>query len=113
MCHCVCQWWDELELERRNTLQHAMSIHDASMTHQVAPSAPLPTCLQARVAEGRALPRVEMPLPHPHETRQAEEVRVVLEYVMTHLDHALFIELMGNFHRPAVEDSTSSIPSDE
>jgi hypothetical protein len=43
-----------------------------------------------------------MPLPHPHETRQAEEVRVVLEYVVTHLDHALFIELMGNFHQPVV-----------
>lgn len=48
--------------------------------------AELPTCLQARVVKGRALPRVEVASPHPHETRQEEELRVVLEYVMTHLN---------------------------
>jgi hypothetical protein len=118
------QLW-EGELERRYLLQRAWCLHDAYMTHQEKPTAPLPAFLQDRVAAGQALPEVEMAGGHQEEqpaatsgkrkassdqqegqARQEEEVNAVLAYVVTQLrDAPLFREFMHCFHAPSSGDA--------
>jgi hypothetical protein len=118
------QWW-EGEFERRYVLQRAWCIHDANMTHDEKPTAPLPAFLQDRVAAGQALPEVEMAGGHQEEqpaatsgkrkatsdrqegqAHQEEEMNAVLEYVALQLrDAPLFRELMQYFHAPSNRDA--------
>jgi hypothetical protein len=110
------QWW-EGELERRYLLQRAWCIHDAYMTHQEKPTAPLPAFLQDRVATGQALPEVEMAGGGPEEgqpaatrgegqAHQEGEMNAVLAYVALQLrDAPLFRELMQCFHAPSSGDA--------
>jgi hypothetical protein len=119
------QWW-EGQLERRYLLQRAWCIHDAYMTHQEKPTAPLPAFLQDRVAAGQALPEVEMaggghqgeqPAAtggkrkatsdwQEGQAHQEEEMNAVLAYVLTQLRVApLFRELMQYFHAPSSGDA--------
>jgi hypothetical protein len=88
------QWWKG-QLERRYLLQRAWCIHDAYMTHQEKPTAPLPALLQDRVAAGQALPEVEMAGGH-----EEEELNAVLAYVATLRDAPLFREFMQYLHGP-------------
>jgi hypothetical protein len=117
------QWW-EVELERRYVLQRAWCIHDAYMTHDEKPTAPLPAFLQLRVAAGQALPEVEIGGGHEEEqpaatsgkrnassdrqegqAHQEEEMSAVLAYVVTQLrDAPLFKELMQYLHAPSSGD---------
>jgi hypothetical protein len=109
------QWW-EGQLERRYLLQRAWCIHDAYMTHQEKPTAPVPAFLQVRVAAGQALPQVVAVHPE-HEkragacatiqaTREAgstEERHAVLAYAVQMLNEQLFTELMQCFPGPKAD----------
>jgi hypothetical protein len=109
------QWW-EGELERRYLLQRAWKIHDAYMTHDEKPTAPLPAFLQDRVAAGQALPEVELAGGYQEEqpaatsgerkAHQEEEVNAVLAYAVMRLrDAPLFTEFMHCFHAPRSGDA--------
>jgi hypothetical protein len=121
------QWW-EVELERRYLLQRAWCIHDAYMTHQEKPTAPLPAFLQDRVAAGQPLPEVEMAGGQQEEqpaatsgkrkassdrqelqARQEEKTNEVLAHVVTQLrDAPLFQEFLQYFHAPRSGDAAGS-----
>lgn len=101
----VWQWWNG-ELERRSILYQARTLHDAHMTHQQAPTYPVPAYLKARVKAGLALPRVEVVERETDGTgseREGEgegqqERHAVLKFVVGQLSEELFTELIQGFH---------------
>jgi hypothetical protein len=111
------QWWDG-QLERRSLLYRAKALHNVHMTHQEAPTRPVPVYLKARVEGGLALPRVEVKERQVEGTgsegggkctRDEREVRAVkkqqerhamLGLVVGQLSEELFTELVQGFHAP-------------
>jgi hypothetical protein len=63
------------------------------------PTSQVPSYLEARVAAGHAVPRVEVVSPQSEGRHREEgEVYAVLEYVVKALNEALVTELLEGFH---------------
>jgi hypothetical protein len=113
------QWW-EGELERRYLLHRARGLQDAGMRLSLA-LGPAPSFLEARVATGLALPRVEIMgtvqdedagagrkrrAPVVKEKEEAwhmpglgeGERLAMLQHVVTGLNDQLFADLLQGFH---------------
>lgn len=113
----------QVELQQQNPqalveeVHRARCLRDAFLTHQALPTAPLPACVQGRVAAGEPLPVVEIwscnrgTLP-PHLSAgnalqkaitHDTEVTLVLDYVTRCLDRHLYHELMAGMDIPDVK----------
>jgi hypothetical protein len=116
--------WFEGELERPVALFKATSLHKAYMARGDMPTSQVPSYLEARVAVGHALPRVEVVSVQPTEEQQgqgqtstsaggrrkaaeesgdaqgteAAEVEEFLDYVLEALGEELVTELLEGFN---------------
>lgn len=100
----LCAQWFDRELERPEILYKARCLHDVSMRQQTPP---VPAYLAARVADGCALPMVEVTQEAEGKSKrkrtedgagQQEEGEAVRGFVLNGLNEQLFRELMEGFH---------------